>query len=131
MVEVLFTKKSENLCGRSADGIDGRDEVFDLPRNVFVMLNNCLDEVHARILVLKNLYFACCTILLTNLQAEFLLVQNEPTWLHSELLSFGQKNSFLFLYADKRFQAKLLLRFGFPLKNVRLKVLFNFFFLSP
>ena len=34
------------------------------------MLNNCLDEVHARILVLKNLYFACCAILLTSLQAE-------------------------------------------------------------
>ena len=55
MVEILFTKKSQNLCGRSADGIeDGRDEVFDLPRRVFVMLNNCLDEMHARILVLKN-----------------------------------------------------------------------------
>ena len=64
MVEVLLTKKSENLCGGSADGIeDGRAEVFDLPRNVFVMLNNCLDEVHARILVLKNLDFACCAIL--------------------------------------------------------------------
>ena len=52
MVEILFTKKSQNLCGRSTDGTeDGRDEVFDLPRRVFVMLN-CLDEVHARILVL-------------------------------------------------------------------------------
>ena len=71
MVEILFTKKSQNLCGRSADGIeDGRDEVFDLPRRVFVMLNNCLDEVHARILVLQNVNFACCTILLTSLQAE-------------------------------------------------------------
>ena len=71
IVEILFTKKSQNLCGRSADGIeDGRDEVFDLPRRVFVMLNNCLDEVHARILVLKNVDFACCTILLTSLQAE-------------------------------------------------------------
>ena len=55
MVEILFTKKSHNLCGRSVDGIeDGRDEIFDLPRRVFVMLNNCLDEVQARILVLKN-----------------------------------------------------------------------------
>ena len=71
IVEILFTKKSQNLCGRSADGIeDGRDEVFDLPRRVFVMLNKCLDEVHARILVLKNVDFACCTILLTSLQAE-------------------------------------------------------------
>ena len=40
------------------DGIeDRRDEVFDLPRRVFVMLNNCLDEVHARILVLKKCRF--------------------------------------------------------------------------
>ena len=71
IVEILFTKKSQNLCGRSADGIeDGRDEVFDLPRRVFVMLNNCLDEVHARILVLQNVDFACRTILLTSLQAE-------------------------------------------------------------
>ena len=38
MVEILFTRKSQNLCGRNADGIeDGRDEVFDLPRSVFVM----------------------------------------------------------------------------------------------
>ena len=37
MVEILFTKKSQNLCGRSADGIeDGRAEVFELPRSVFV-----------------------------------------------------------------------------------------------
>ena len=29
MVEILFTKKSQNLCGRSVDGIeDGRDEVL-------------------------------------------------------------------------------------------------------
>ena len=63
IVEILFTKKSQNLCERNADGIeDGRDEVFDLPRRAFVMLNNCLDEVYARILVLKNLDFACCTI---------------------------------------------------------------------
>ena len=41
-----------------------------MPRRVFVMLNNCLDEVHARILVLKNVDLACCTILLTSLQAE-------------------------------------------------------------
>ena len=67
MVEILFTKKSQNLCGRSADGIEGgRDEVFDLPRRVFVMLNNCLDEMHARILVLKNVDFDSCTILLTS-----------------------------------------------------------------
>ena len=71
IVEILFTKKSQNLCGRSADGIeDGREEVFGMPRRVFVMLNNCLDEVHARILVLKNVDLACCTILLTSLQAE-------------------------------------------------------------
>ena len=71
MLEILFTKKSQKLCGRSADGIeDGSDEVFDLPRRVFVMLNDCLDEVHARILVLKNVDLACCTILLTSLQAE-------------------------------------------------------------
>ena len=39
MLEILFTKKSQKLCGRSADGIeDGRDEIFDLPRRVFVML---------------------------------------------------------------------------------------------
>ena len=54
MVEILFSKKSQNLCGR--------DEVFDCGEKistvmlaetlgVFVMLNNCLDEVHARILV--------------------------------------------------------------------------------
>ena len=56
MVEILFTKKSQNFCGRSADGIeDGRDEIFDFPRRVFVMLNNCLDEVHARILVLQKM----------------------------------------------------------------------------
>ena len=62
MLEILFTKKSQKLCGRSADGIeDGRDEILDLPRRVFVMLNNCLGEVHARILVLKNVDFACCT----------------------------------------------------------------------
>ena len=37
MVEILFTKKSQNLCGRSADGTeDGRDEVFGMPRRVFV-----------------------------------------------------------------------------------------------
>ena len=72
MVEILYTKKSQNLCSRSADGIeDSRDEVFDLPRSVFVMLNNCLDEVHARILVLKNVDFVCCTILLMSLQAEW------------------------------------------------------------
>ena len=54
----MFTKKSQNLCGRNADEIeDGRDEVFDLPRRVFVMLNNCLDEVHARILALKKCRF--------------------------------------------------------------------------
>ena len=71
MVEILFTKKSQNLCERNADGIeDGRDDVLGLPRRVFVMLNNCLDEVHARILVLKNVDLACCTILLTSLQAE-------------------------------------------------------------
>ena len=71
MVEILFTKKSQNLCGRSADGIeDGRDEVFDMPRRVFVMLNNCLDEVHARISVFQNVDFAFCTILLTSLHAE-------------------------------------------------------------
>ena len=71
IVEILFTKKSQNLCGSSADGIeDGRYEVFDLPRRVFVMLNNCLDEMHARILVLKNLHFACCMTLLMSLQAE-------------------------------------------------------------
>ena len=71
IVEILFTKKSQNLCGSSADGIeDGRDEVFVLPRRAFVILNSCLDEVHARILVLKNVDFACCAILLTSLQAE-------------------------------------------------------------
>ena len=71
MVEILFAKKSQNICGRSADGTeDGRDEVFDLPRRVFVMLNYCLDEVHARILVLKNVDLACCTMLLKSLQAE-------------------------------------------------------------
>ena len=68
MVEILFTKKSQNLCGRSADGTeDGRDEVFDLPRRVFVMLNNRLDEAHARILVLKNVDFC----LLHDLADEF------------------------------------------------------------
>ena len=35
-----------------------------------------------------------------------------------------KNGSFLFLHADKRFQAKLRLRFCFPLKNVRVKVLF-------
>ena len=56
MVEILFSKKSQNLCGRNADEIeDGRDEVFDLQRRMFVMLNNCLDEVHARILVLQKM----------------------------------------------------------------------------
>ena len=45
---------SQNVSGRSADGIvDGKDEVFDLSMSVFVMLNSCLDEVNARILVLK------------------------------------------------------------------------------
>lgn len=39
MVETLFTKKSQNLRGRNADGTeDGRDEVFDLPRSVFIIL---------------------------------------------------------------------------------------------
>ena len=58
IVEISFTEKSQNLCGRSAYGIeDGRDEVFDLPRSVLVMLNNYLDEVHA------NVDFDCCTIL--------------------------------------------------------------------
>ena len=37
IVEILFTKKSQNLCGRIADGIeDGREEVFGMPRRVFV-----------------------------------------------------------------------------------------------
>ena len=44
----MFTEKLQNLCGRSAYGIeDGKDEVFDLAKSVFVMLNNYLDEVHA------------------------------------------------------------------------------------
>ena len=35
MVEILFTKKSQKLCGSNAVRIeDSRDEVFDLPRFV-------------------------------------------------------------------------------------------------
>ena len=68
IVEILFTKKSRNLCGRSADGTeDSRDEVFHLARRMFVMLNNCLDEVHARILVLKK----CIFCLLRDLADQF------------------------------------------------------------
>ena len=83
MVEILFTKKSQNLYGRSTDGIeDGRDEVSDLPRSVFVMLNNCLDEVHARILALKK----CRFCLLHDLADEFVSgTENLPVHLQTGL----------------------------------------------
>ena len=39
MVEMLFTKKSQKLCGRSAEKTeDGRDEIIDLPGSVFCFI---------------------------------------------------------------------------------------------
>ena len=49
----MLAKKSVKACGRwKGLTVEGRGEDSDLPRRVFVMLCNCLEVEHARILEL-------------------------------------------------------------------------------
>ena len=53
IVSILLAKKCEEASWRWEGWMaDGRDKDSDLPRRVFVMLYNCLEVEHARILVL-------------------------------------------------------------------------------